>query len=498
MRVEMARGAAWMVAFRLFDRSIGIVSTAVLARLLVPADFGLVAMAMSVIAVIELATAFSFEVALIQKADPQRSHYDTAWTLNILMALGGALVTTALSFPASSWYGDPRLVPVMLCVAAGWLVSGLENPGIANFRRRMDFSAEFRFMATKRVVAFVVTMVAAFTLRSYWALVIGMVTGRLLGVILSYAMEPFRPRLSLACTRELMSFSGWLLANNIAGVALTRLPHFVVGRVHGAQALGAYTVGSEIAQLAHTELVAPINRAMFPGYARLVGDLDAFRRVCVDATGAILMVVLPASVAVAVFAQPIVRILLGEQWAAAVPLIQILAFSGAVTAVTSNNGAAYIALGRPHLLTVILVTRVVVFVAAALALVAAGGSLLAVAYSELAAATASLFVSLPLLFRVVKLRAAEYLACLWKPAVASAAGGAAAYYALGPAGHSMSVLEAAARLAMGLPLGAVAYVAALWTLWRLSGRPESVEAALGRRVRDTLQSRLAAIRGSRA
>src|SRR5690349_8288264 len=116
MRADMARGAAWMVLFRLFDRSVGIVSTAVLARLLVPADFGLVAMAMSVIAIIELATAFSFEVALIQKADPGREHYDTAWTLNILMAAGAALLTAALAAPAASMYGDQRLVAVMLCI----------------------------------------------------------------------------------------------------------------------------------------------------------------------------------------------------------------------------------------------------------------------------------------------------------------------------------------------------------------------------------------------
>jgi O-antigen/teichoic acid export membrane protein len=84
MRKAIATGAAWMVSFRLIDRSLGIISTAILARLLLPADFGLVAMAMSVIALIELATAFGFEVALIQKAEPDRD-YDTAFTLNLLL-----------------------------------------------------------------------------------------------------------------------------------------------------------------------------------------------------------------------------------------------------------------------------------------------------------------------------------------------------------------------------------------------------------------------------
>jgi PST family polysaccharide transporter len=286
MRREIAQGATWMVLFRLFDRAVGLASTVILARLLVPADFGAVAMAMSVIALIELATAFSFEIALIQKRDPQRVHYDTAWTLNVLLAAGGALVTAALAYPTAAFYGEPRLVPVMWAIGAAWLVSGFENVGIVNFRREMDFAREFRFLALRRVAAFVVTLTAALTLRSYWALVIGMAAGRVFGVLLSYAMHPFRPRFSLFASRELFGFSGWMLANNVAHAVTGRIPQFFVGRLLGAQALGAYTVGAEIAQLAYTEIVAPISRALIPGYSRLAGDLDALRRICIDSSPA--------------------------------------------------------------------------------------------------------------------------------------------------------------------------------------------------------------------
>ena len=489
----MARGAAWMVLFRLFDRTIGIISTAVLARLLVPADFGLVAMAMSVIAVIELATAFSFEVALIQKPDPTREHFDTAWTLNILMAAGGALATAALAWPTASMYGDDRLTVVMLCIAAAWLVSGFENTGVANFRRRMDFSSEFRLMATKRVVTFAVTMVAAFVFRSYWALVIGMSTGRVVGVVLSYLMEPFRPRASLSRARELLNFSGWLLANNVAGVVLARMPHFVVGRLFGAQALGAYTVGSEIAQLAHTELVAPINRAMFPGYAKIAGDPEQFRRVCTDATAAILLVVLPASFAVAILAGPIVRVLLGLQWHEAAPVIRILAFAGAITAITSNNVAAYMALGRPRLATAIYVARLVFFVALALPF-AASLDINAVALCELGAALGSLLVSLPILLRVVKVRAADYLATIWRPFAASVVASGAVYLLLGLAEDTTDLPTAIARLAVGLPAGLLFYVVALAMLWRLSGRPATVEVDIVRQLHTTLATRFARFR----
>ena len=484
----MARGAAWMVLFRLFDRSIGIVSTTVLARLLVPADFGLVAMAMSVIAIIELATAFSFEVALIQKSDPQREHFDTAWTLNVLLALGGAALTAALAHPAAAFYGDPRLVAVMFAIGGAWLITGFENVGTVNFRREMNFSAEFRWMASKRVIGFVVTLVAAFTFRSYWALVIGTAAGRLAGVVLSYAMHPYRPRLALSRARELFSFSGWLLANNLAGVLFGRLPHFFVGRVYGAQQLGAYTVGSEIAQLAHTELVAPINRAMFPGYSRLVNDPPAFRRVCVDATAAILLVVLPVSAAVAVLAAPMVRVLLGSQWQHAVPIIQILAFAGALTALISNNVSAYLALGRPHLATLIFVARVVTFLAA-IALLGTSRGFTAVAHAELLATLCSLLVSLPILFGALKLRVRDYLAILWRPLLASAAAYEVVRQLLMQIGTEGSFGEAVLQLIAGTLAGAAVYGGGLWLLWTAAGRPATVEQMIARRAIDALSSR---------
>ena len=249
------------------------------------------------------------------------------------------ILTAALAYPAAAFYGEPRLVPVMFAIGAAWLISGFENIGTVNFRRNMDFGREFRFLAFKRVTSFGVAIAAALMLRSYWALVIGMLAGRTVGVILSYLLEPFRPRLSLAASRQLFSFSGWMLVTNVAAAVISKIPSFFVGRMFGAQTLGAYTVGAEIAQLAHTELVAPINRAMIPGYSRLADDVDAFRRTCIDSAAAILLLVLPASVGIAVLAGPVVRVLLGEQWNEAVPVIQVLAFSGAVNAISFKQPA---------------------------------------------------------------------------------------------------------------------------------------------------------------
>jgi O-antigen/teichoic acid export membrane protein len=497
MRDQIAKGAAWMVLFRLFDRSIGIVSTAVLARLLIPNDFGLVAMAMAVIVFIELATAFGFELALIQMRAPEREHYDTAWTLNLLVACGGAVVTALAAYPAAAFYGDDRVAPVMLAIGAAWLVSGFENVGTVNFRREMDFGAEFRWLAGKRVIAFVVTMAAAFALHSYWALVIGTAAGRVAGVLLSYALHPYRPRpnLSLARARELFSFSGWVFGNNVLNVALDRVPHFVVGRLFGAQSLGAYTVAAEIANLASTELIAPINRAMFPGYARLTGDPPLFRKTCIEATAVIMLIALPVCMGIAVLAGPFVRLLLGAQWGEAVPLIQVLAVAAAVSAITSNNIAAYLALGRPYLATLILGVWLVVLVIG-MAVAGRGNGAIGVAWAELAAALASLAVSLPTLFTTIGIRAREYLGVFWRPLLASALMGWAIWAWLEPGFDADDALAASSQLLAGISIGCVVYPIAVAALWAFGRSRESVEAMLVRRAWDEVRTRAAA-RGAR-
>ncbi len=86
-----------MVFFKLTERSIGLISTIILARLLIPEDFGLIAMAMSIIAILELLGAFGFDVAIIQNQQAERKHYDTAWTYNVLFAIGSTLILALLA-----------------------------------------------------------------------------------------------------------------------------------------------------------------------------------------------------------------------------------------------------------------------------------------------------------------------------------------------------------------------------------------------------------------
>jgi PST family polysaccharide transporter len=471
MKGSIAKGAAWVLLFRVVDRSLGFISMLVLARLLLPADFGLIAMANSVVAVVELASAFSFEIALIQKAKPERRHFDTAWTLNVLLGAICALGIALLSYPTAAFYGETRLIPVMFVSAATLLLGSAENIGVVEFRRSMNFQSEFHLLAMKRVLGFVVTIVAAFLLRTYWALLAGIVAGRFFGVVLSYTMQPYRPRFALSAWRELLGFSQWMLFNNAILVGIVRIPHFVVGKLQGPQALGLYVIGSEIGELPISELAAPVNRAALPGYARLVDDRERLKATFLDVGSAVLLLALPAAIGLAVVAEPLVRVVLGEKWLDAVPIVQVLAAAGVLIAAVANNGSACVALGEPLLAAWFSFVRLVVLAVAIGVLVPKNG-VLGAAWAELLGSAACLAVSYVLAFRLLKLRWREYAAQNWRLVVASLAMGLVVRTLIDSIGSSdMAVTQ----LLLGVLAGAAVYVLLLLTLWHLSGRPQGAE-----------------------
>ena len=169
----MNLGIAWMVVARLMDRSIGIVSTLILARLLVPGDFGLVAMATAIAGALELLGAFSFDLALIQKQNAEKRHYNTVWTFNVLFGCCCGALLILLAAPAAAFYRESRLPPVMVVLAASVAIAGFTNVGVVNFRKDLHFRNEFKFLFLKRITTFMVTIGFAFVLKSYWALLIG-------------------------------------------------------------------------------------------------------------------------------------------------------------------------------------------------------------------------------------------------------------------------------------------------------------------------------------
>lgn len=485
LKRRMAKGAAWMVLFRFVDRGIGLIATLILARLLVPGDFGLMAMAMTIIAALELLGAYSFETALIQNRNAERSHYDTAFTLNLALALVKALLMALLAQPAAAFYGEPRLEAVMLALAAASVLQGLENIGIVDFQKELQFDREFRLSLYRRLVGFAITMAAAWWLASYWALIIGIAATRLAGVALSFGMHPFRPRLSLERWRELFGYSKWLLLNNVLIFLNNRGADFVIGRMSGSHALGLYSVSYDLANLPTTELVYPIQRAVFPGYSQLAGDIDKLRVALLEVIGLMAILTMPIGLLIAALAEPMVLALLGAQWLEAAPLIQVLAFFGVIRALHGPAGSIYLALGRPRLVALLSVVQLTIALGLMTAWVPAQGAVGA-AWSLLVGAASAMAVNYWLAFRHLSLAPTALLAVIWRPVLAGGlmAAGVGALAMEWDTGRSS--LGAWVELLGLSSLGIALYVPMLLAMWAGVGKPQGAEAVLIREIRGRL------------
>src|SRR5690606_13183309 len=269
---DVARSAGWMLAIRMSARVIGLASTLILARLLVPADFGLIAMGTSILAALEAATAVGLEWAIIQKQTQQRVHLDSAWTLNILIGALKATLLLSLIPVGVAIYHEPRVANIMMVLAGTALVGGFRNIGTVLHEQALRFKRIFLLGLITRLCAFVVTVALAFQWQSYWALLAGMATRTLADVSLSYVLFTYRPRLTLSHARDFFYFSKWVACNSVRFFIQPRGTDFILGNRAGPAALGAYNLAYEISSLPTTELTHPIMRAVYPGYSRLQGD----------------------------------------------------------------------------------------------------------------------------------------------------------------------------------------------------------------------------------
>lgn len=471
--VRMASGAGWMIGARLFDRALGLLSTLVLARLLVPEDFGLIAMATAIVALLEAVSSFGFDAALIRHPNASREHFDTTWTLHALMGLfvgSGLLLAIA---PAVWFFEEGRLGPIMTVLAVVAFVRGLENVGVVALERELRFRRAFVFIATKKAAMFCTAVPLAFLLGDYRALLAGIGAGALTGVALSFVIHGHRPRPTLSRWREMFAFSRWLLLKNLLDYFRLRYADIVIGRIAGPGALGAYRIGAEIATLSTSELIAPINRAVLPGYARMTDDRDQLRSGYLAVLGLVALVGLPAAMGIAAAAPLIVPVLLGPNWSLAIGVVQTLAWVGAVQALVANGYPLYLAIGRPWIATALSAAHAGLLVVV-LPVAGIGWGLAGVLYGVLAVTVVLFPIDLAVLLRQLRLPLRPCLATLIRPLTAAVL----MHWLVAAFVARTSQTGGAVALIAAIALGVFSYVIVLAALWFVQGRPAGAESTV--------------------
>ncbi|MCB1667819.1 MAG: lipopolysaccharide biosynthesis protein [Pseudomonadales bacterium] len=462
-------GTIWMVAMRWAMRFVGFFSSIILARLLAPEDFGLVAMAMMVVALIDTLSSTGVDLALIRERDTERKLYNAAWTIQVIQgAIVAVVMLCAMPFIAD-YFGESKLYTILTILAGAYFFQGFKNIGIVAFRKELDFAREFRFSLYVKLLSFVVTVAGALLLRDYRAIVLGMVFKSIFELILSYTMHPFRPKFSTDGMKQIWGFSQWLLVSSVGGVINGKASQFIVGGSLGTTSLGYYYLAAEVGTMFVQEIVMPIRRALFPNLSLLQDDSQRFAESGIKILGVVTLLCLPVGVGLSIVAGDIVRVLFGQNWLNTVPILQWTALIGAVAGISMSLSLVLMVRNRVNLTAIKILAETAVLIPV---LVWVGKSMdpVDVARAKLLVSVAFLPVMYWLVAYTLECSTARLFSTLWRPLLA-----AAGMYYLDMLLLTDLQINVFLSLFLHAAAGVFSYVASLYLLWLFSGRPDSSE-----------------------
>lgn len=478
-KLALIKGAFWTIGTRWAIKCVGFLNTVIMARLVLPADYGVVAMATLVVGLFQAFMDLGAETALLRKKEVSRDEIDSAWTLRLMQSLAVCTLMVVAAPLAAAYFKEPRVQLVLWMLAACIVLEGLNNIGLALAQKQFQFSLIFRVNVISKVLSVVVTIVAGLLLGDYRALVLGLAAGYVGGLVLSYWLHPYRPRWNTSKIGEIWAVTKWLMLASMGNFLLRRSDELVAARISNTADYGTYHVGGDLGRLPVSELGPAMTRAFLPVLSTMQGQRQRVNAAVIKTLAAINAITLPVGLGVAAVAVPLTRLILGEQWLAAAPFVALFAVVASVQFAISPLNTLLVLDGHTKVQSTVVWLEFAFFAVAAVLLVP-HLNLMGLVWARLLGSGLIACVTAGYTRKHCDLSMRAVAGALWRPTVGSIAMyGAVSHFSGLMAGDG--VLE----LAASVLLGVVSYTAWMLVSWRLVGRPEGLEST----VLDALRAR---------
>ena len=499
LAARAASGSAWLIAARMGTRAIDLATLMLLARLLTPADFGVVAVAMVLVQIVEAVFELPVAQVLVRAASPahrtsgatgdDRAMLDTAFTLSVARGLVVAALLAAAALPFARAYHDGRLLGLICFLALAPALRGIASPRLALYARVLDFRRDCASDLVGKLCSFGVAVILARLTHSYWAIAAGTVTSPAIATVASFVLAPHRPRLTLVHWREFAGFLGWSSASQVLSAVNWQAGRLLLSGFVPRAALGLFSLGSDLSGIPEQAIVKPVQRPLMSAFALVAFEPERLERAYLRSVASLVTAGTPLMLGIGLLAAPAIRLALGERWLGAAPLVTWLALGNIAPLFAAPFAPLAMALGR----TDRLFRRNLIESAIRLPLIVAGAWAWGARGVAGAVALAAVAVSLnimALVGRMIGVSLVRQLGAAWRSMVAGVLS-AGVSVALCPITNGQTGLGLLLTLALCAAGGGVAYLAGLLAAWHLAGRPDGIEAAL-MRVAAQLTERVAA------
>jgi PST family polysaccharide transporter len=469
---SLIKGLAWTGAAKWGTQIVAWGATLVVARLLLPEHYGLVGMATIYLGLVTLFNEFGFGTAIVSLRDLSERQIAQLNTVSVLFGTASFLLSLAAARPLAAFFDAPELTAVVVAMSSAFIVAAFRTVPQAVLQRELRFGALAVIEGVQSILRALFMVGFAAAGFGYWTLVLGNVVGALLLTGMTLFVRRFRfDRPAWKEIRSAIRFSGHILGARIGWYVYSHADFAIAGRLLGKGPLGSYSLAWSTAGMPVEKVTALMSRVTPAIFSAVQSEKESLRRYLLNLTEGLALVTFPVAVGLALVADTLVPVVLGEQWLGAVVPLRLLALYATFRSIVTL---------LPHVVNVIGETRFGMWNAYLAAAVLPVGFIVGARWGTMGIASAWLvlhpLVTFPLYRRVfsrIELSAGRYLRSVWPAASAVLVMAAAVLAAkqLAPNGWS-----AGRRLALEVPVGAVVYSLALLAFHR--GRLRAVRETL--------------------
>jgi O-antigen/teichoic acid export membrane protein len=352
-------GMMWGAVGKVGTLTINFLTNLVLARLLMPEDFGAIAMLAIFLAVSNIFIQGGLGAALIQKKNPEHRDYSTVFYWNLVVAVIFYLILYVSAPFIADYYALPLVKPLLRVQSLVLIIQSFSIVQYTQLQKQMNFKA----LAIRNMAAALAgTLIAIpLALRGFgpWSLVASAILASIVNVLLLWKMSTWRPtwEFSFDSLKSLFSFGGLMLLSSLAETLYTNLQGLIIGKRFSASDLGYFSQAKKLEEIPVTGLSSIVNDVTFPAFSSLQDDSERLLAGVRKSTKALTFLNFPMMILLMIVAEPLICLLYGSKWEASAPYFQILCISGLIYAVNTLNTNVIKSLGKGKIYFVIQIVK---------------------------------------------------------------------------------------------------------------------------------------------
>lgn len=356
------RGISWMGLLRVVTRGLSLIKIAILARILVPAQFGIYGIATLVLGFLEMLTETGINIFLIQKKEnPPKGeagideYVNSAWAVSIVRGFLIGILIFVLSPFIASYFKNENAVFILYLVSVVPIIRGFINPSCIKYQKNLEFNKQFKYDSVIFFVDAIFAIGLGIITKSENSFVYAMIISTLLEVVLSFIYFKPTPKFVFEKekTMEVINRGKWITGAGVANFLFQNLDDILVGRVLGTTSLGIYQQAYKISTLPVSEVGEVFNKVTFPIYVNLKDDTVRLKKAFLKTLTIISLLVIPFGFLVFRFPVEIINLVLGSNWISAAPVLQLLAIYGVVKAISNSFFSLFLGIGKQEVVTYI-------------------------------------------------------------------------------------------------------------------------------------------------